>query len=204
MTSPIEQLRGRRALPSAETRVLDIADGESDEVIDALSSSTRREIYRTLFEDPATTSELAERLDTSVQNAHHHVSVLSDVGLVEPIDTVYSSRGNEMAVYAPASDPLVFVGESDRVASVERSLRNVVTGLALLGVASVVVQWAAERVWRASLDTASPVGTASYPDGGLSTVETVAWFLFEVVEPGVFFFVACLLVAATVIRLSDD
>ena len=204
MSSPIERLQRRTVAPSAETRVLEIADAESEEVLEALSADTRRDAYRALFEDPATTSELAERLDTSVQNVHHHLSVLSDVGLVEPIDTVYSNRGNEMTVYGPASDPLVFVGERGRATQVEGALRNVVPGLTLLGVASLLVQWAAERVWRSSVESASAVGTASYPTGELSTVETVAWVLFEVVEPGVFFFVSSLLVAALVLRSSGD
>ncbi|MFB6155044.1 MAG: ArsR/SmtB family transcription factor [Haloferacaceae archaeon] len=204
MPSPIEQIQRRTVTPSTEARVLEMADAESEDVLDALSSKTRREAYQTLFEDPATTSELADRLDTSVQNVHHHLSVLSDVGLVEPIDTVYSNRGNEMKVYGPASDPLVFVGERGRLPRVERTLRNAVSGLALLGVASLLVQWGAEHVWRTSFEPVSAVGTAGYPDGGLTAVETVAWFLFEIVEPGVFFFVSCLLVAALVLRLSDD
>jgi DNA-binding transcriptional ArsR family regulator len=203
MSSPIEQIQRRVEATPGETRVLEMADGESEEVLDALSSKTRRAAYRTLFEEPATTSELAEHLDTSVQNVHHHLSVLADVGLVEPVDTVYSSRGNEMTVYGPASDPLVFVGERAAVPQVRQSLKNVVTGLALVGVASLLVQWAAERVWRTSADSLAAVGTASYP-GGQSTVDRLAWLLFEVVEPGVFFFVGCLIVAALVLQFSED
>lgn len=204
MSSVIERIQRRNGTPAAQARIVDIADAEADEVLDALSADTRRATYQALFDDPATTSELADRLDTSVQNVHHHLSVLQDVGLVEPVDTVYSSRGNEMNVYGPASDPLVFVGQQDQAARVERSLANVVSGIALLGVASLLVQVAAERFWQTSVDPATTVGSAGYPTGSVTTVETLAWVLFEVVEPGVFFFVACLFIAGVLLQISGE
>lgn len=180
-----------------------MADTESEEVLGALSSKTRREAYRALFDDPATTSELAARLDTSVQNAHHHLSVLRGVGLVESVETVYSSKGNEMTVYGPANDPLVFVGDEEGPLGDTQWLTDVVSGLALLGVASLLVQWATERVWQASIASPSTVGTASYPGTDSSLFETAAWVLFEVVEPGVFFFVSCLVVVAAIVYVTE-
>ncbi|GAA0232863.1 ArsR/SmtB family transcription factor [Halobaculum roseum] len=198
MASPIERLRGRTARPATESRVIDLAGEESEDVLDALATGTRRQLYLSLFDSTATTSELAERVDTSVQNVHHHVSVLRDVGLVEPIDTVYSEKGNEMTVYGPASDPLVLVGDHRHVGSDDVSLADLGAGVGLLALASVVVQWAAERVWTQVSTVPGAVGTASYADGGSSLVATIAWFVFEVVEPGVLFFVAGLLVAVLV------
>lgn len=198
MSDIIERIQDREIDSPAQTRIVEIADTEADEVLDALSAETRRETYQALFDDPATTSELADRLDTSVQNVHHHLSVLENVGLVEPMDTVYSTRGNEMSVYGPASDPLVFVGEQGQTAQVEQSLANVVSGIAVLGVASLVVQFAADRLWASSIEPARPVGSAGYPTQGMTLLDTIAWTVFEILEPGMVFFVACLLIAALV------
>jgi len=185
-------------------RVVEMGDAEAHEVFDAMASETRRATYEALFEEPATTSELAERLDTSVQNVHHHLSVLQDIDMVEPVDTVYSNQGNEMNVFGPASDPLVFVGEDEAAPRVERSLKRVVSGLALLGFASLIVQWATERFWAANIDPASPVGSSSYPGGEVGLLDSLAWLLFEVVEPGVFFFVACLFVSALLLHAFEE
>lgn len=204
MSSPIERIQNRGEPSAVEARILGITDTEAEEVFEALSADTRRRTYQALFESPASTSELADRLDTSIQNVHHHLSILEDVGLVEPVDTVYSSRGNEMKIYAPASDPLVFVGEKDRRMPVEQSLKNIVAGIALLGIASLIVQFVAERFWQRAVATSSTVGTASYPVGEVTLVEQLAWVLFEVIEPGVFFFVGGLFVAALLLRLPVD
>lgn len=203
MTSTIERLQNRSATTDPQLRVVEMGDDEADDVFDAMASETRRATYEALFDEPATTSELAERLDTSVQNVHHHLSVLQNIDLVEPVDTVYSNQGNEMSVYGPASDPLVFVGEREQAGRVERSLRNVAVGLSLIGLASVAVQVIAERFWRATVEPTSPVGSSGY-SGAEGAVETLAWVLFEVVEPGVFFFVSCLLVTGFLLFAFDE
>ena len=198
MASPIERLQTRTGTPNERARVLELADGDTDEVLDALSSKTGRRAYRALFEEPATTSELADRLDTSVQNAHHHLSNLREAELVESIDTVYSRKGNEMTVYGPASDPIVFVGDDERFPAVERSLTGVVTGLGLLAVASLLVQWAAERLLATGAgpaDSAAPASTAS-PDP--TSGEMLSWMVVGALQPGVLFFTGCLLIAAIV------
>ena len=199
MASPIERLQQRTESPDERARVLGMTDDDADEVLDALSSDTRRRVVRALFEEPATASELADRLDTSIQNLHYHLTTLEESGLVEPVETVYSAKGNEMDVYAPASDPLVFVGDDDRFPVVERSLGNVVTGLALLAGASLLVQWGAERLLRPAIAASNNVGPASAASLDPSTTGTPAWLLFEVLEPGVVFFAGCLLVAALVV-----
>ena len=179
-----------------------MADGDADEVLDALAPETRRRTFRALFDEPATTSELADRLDTSLQNVHHHLSTLREAELVEPIDTVYSEKGNEMTVYAPASDPLVFVGDGDRLGPVERSLSGVVGGLGLLAAASLLVQWAAERLARARLP-ADDIGPASSVPADPASSESLAWLVFSVLEPGLLFFLGCLVVAGLVALVGE-
>jgi predicted transcriptional regulator len=111
-------------LPTREPVETDV-DGQfvslddAGSVIDALASGTSRSIMSTLYESPRTASDVAEAVDTSMQNADYHLNKLRDAGLVEVVDTWYSSKGTEMDVYAPASDPLVmFVGRTDTEAPV--------------------------------------------------------------------------------------
>jgi len=195
----IERLQTGTASPDERLRVLDVAGEETDEVLDALSSETSRAMFRTLFEEPATPSEIAERVDTSVQNVNYHVSNLETAGLVEPIDTRYSEKGNEMTVYGPATDPLVFVGNHDIRPRVRRSLSDVVSGLAVLGLASLFVQWGAERL----VDSPNGAGAVGPASPGAASEWTLTWLVFEVLEPGLLFFVGCLLVLAVVVLATD-
>ncbi len=122
MADFIERLQQRSSEPTQQPRIMEMDDEGADEVLSALSPTTRRRLYRALFTEPQTTSELAESVDTSIQNVQYHLETLQDAGLVEPVETVYSGKGNEMTVFAPASDPLVFVGDADRLPAINESL----------------------------------------------------------------------------------
>ncbi|WP_435362084.1 ArsR/SmtB family transcription factor [Haloarchaeobius sp. DFWS5] len=201
MSGLIDRIQSRTTTTDERTRVIEMADADADTVLDALSSDTGRTIFRTLFEEPGTASELAARLDTSVQNTHYHLTNLREAGLVEQIDTVYSEKGNEMTVYGPATDPLVFVGNEDRMPVVEQSLAQLVVGLGLLGVASLLVQWGAERLVVGGGHKSSPGGAVG-PAGWDAVPDvadgTLGYLVFEVLEPGLLFFAGCLVAAALV------
>ncbi len=194
MSGLIDRIQDRTATSDERLRVLDVEGEETDDVLDALATDTRRAVYRALFERPRTASEIADAVDTSVQNVHYHVSNLEAAGLVEPVDTRYSEKGNEMTVYGPASDPLVIVGNEEVRPRVQRTLTDVVGGIGLLGVGALLVQWGAERVARPSIGGAG-AGPAS-PNATVGEPGSLAWLVFDVVEPGVLFFFACLAVAA--------
>ena len=200
MPGLIDQIQQRTAAPDETPRVLDVDERAADEVLDALASDTGRALFRTLFDQPGTPSEIADRCDTSVQNAHYHVTNLREAGLIEPIETVYSEKGNEMTVYGPASDPIVFVGDGDLRPRLQQSLTDVVAGLGLLGLASLFVQWGAKRLANPAtngvLGPASP--TAASPDPGGS----LAWLVFEVFEPGLLFFCGCLAVLGLAVTVA--
>lgn len=100
-------------------RVLEIGDEESRPVFAALSSETARAILSMVFDEPRTASTLAEEAGTSIQNAKYHLEKLEEQRLVEVVDTRYSSRGVEMAVYGPKNAAIVlFAGEvPDRTAT---------------------------------------------------------------------------------------
>lgn len=81
---------------------------DSELVLDALATDTGRQIIAALDEEALPPSELADAVDTSVQNILYHLSRLENAGIIEIVDTWYSSRGREMDVYAVAADPIVF------------------------------------------------------------------------------------------------
>lgn len=86
---------------------LTISDDSESETLQALSSGTAQSILGTLGSKPKTASEIAERVDTSIQNVHYHLIQLETNGLVESVDTCYSAKGREMTVYGLAAEELV-------------------------------------------------------------------------------------------------
>jgi len=100
--SSILPIRSEPSTGDDEPRVVDLEGEDADAVFSALSSGTARQIVSSVHDDPKTQSEIADAIDTSVQNVRYHLDKLEDAGLVEVVDTWYSSRGNEMDVYAAA------------------------------------------------------------------------------------------------------
>jgi DNA-binding transcriptional ArsR family regulator len=141
-------MTANRLLPggsSVETgdgsEVVSIREDAADEVFEALSSRTAREILAALYEDPDTASSVADRVDTSLQNASYHIEKLVDADLVEVADTWYSEQGREMKVYAPASDSLVlFASDGASSPSLKSRLARLLGVVGVLGAASLVVQ----------------------------------------------------------------
>lgn len=97
----------RSETPSQEgqPRVVDLEGEDADAVFSALSSTTARQIYARLDDEPGTPSDIADAIDSSIQNVRYHLENLEEAGLVEVVDTWYSSRGNEMSVYATTDGP---------------------------------------------------------------------------------------------------
>lgn len=87
--------------------VVELGDDDSREIFSVLASETAREILAALDEEPAPPSNVVDHVDTSIQNVQYHIKRLRSAGLVAKVDTWYSSRGTEMAVYAPTVDQVV-------------------------------------------------------------------------------------------------
>lgn len=85
---------------------------DSEEVLGALATETGRQILAVLHDEPLPQSELAAAVGTSIQNITYHLTRLEDAGIVEVVDTWYSSRGCEMDVYAVTADPVVLCIEN--------------------------------------------------------------------------------------------
>jgi DNA-binding transcriptional ArsR family regulator len=122
-------------------RVVDVDSDDADELVSALGSETAREILSTLHEEPAPPSTIADRVDTSLQNAQYHLGRLEAAGAVEVAGTAYSEKGREMDVFAPADEPLVIVaGGEEESSRLRDALRRLVGGIGVLAVGSLVVQ----------------------------------------------------------------
>ena len=116
-------------------------DEDVSAVLDALSSETAREILNTVYEDPGTPSELADRLGMSIQKVSYHLEKLEDEELITVAGVQYSEKGQEMKVYEPPEDPLVlFVGTQERKQSLRSLVRRVLPIVGILTAASVMLQ----------------------------------------------------------------
>ncbi|WP_254272765.1 ArsR/SmtB family transcription factor [Haloarcula marina] len=131
------------AVPDAEPRVIGVDSEDADDVLSALSSETARELLAALNREPAPPAELADRVDTSLQNAQYHLKKLRKAGAVEVVDTAYSEKGREMDVFAPANQPLVIcAGDEQETSGLRAALSNLLGGLAVVALASLFVQQA--------------------------------------------------------------
>lgn len=92
---------------------VDMSTDDATPIFKTLSSKTARQIFTQLHESPKTASDLAETVDTSLQNTVYHLNALVRAGLINIVDTWYSSRGLEMKVYAPRHEWLVLVAGPD-------------------------------------------------------------------------------------------
>lgn len=111
----------------ADPRVVGLTE-ETDQVFSVLRSETARSILLALYDNPTVTSELAERVGTSLQNTQYHLANLHEAELVEVVDTWYSEKGKEMNVYAPTGEPLTLVIGDTESADTCRQILNAVAG----------------------------------------------------------------------------
>ncbi|WP_435333792.1 ArsR/SmtB family transcription factor [Haloarchaeobius sp. TZWWS8] len=156
--------------PGEQTpRVVDLEGDDADKVFSALSSDTARQIYTCLNEEPRTPSDVAEAIDSSIQNVRYHLEKLEDAGLIEVVDVWYSSRGNEMNVYAPASGPLIVSGDEQQSSRIRGALSRLVGGIGALAAGSLFVQYALPRLLGGPTAVSSggdPGGEGGSGDGG--------------------------------------
>jgi len=153
-------------------RVIGVDSDDADDLLAALQSETARDLLAALYDDPATPSALADEVDTSIQNVRYHLEKLTDADLVEVADTVYSEKGREMNVYAPAAKPLVvFAGSDDETPGLEAALSRLLGGLGVLGLSSLVVQRFASE---GSLLPSLTMGSSGDAGGGAGGSEEVA------------------------------
>ncbi|KTG29518.1 ArsR/SmtB family transcription factor [Haloferax profundi] len=147
-----------------DPRVIGLDSDEADDLLGAISSSTARSVLASLHESPATPSDLATDVDTSLQNVQYHLGNLSEAGLIEVTDTRYSEKGREMNVYAPADRALVVVaGREDDTNGLKSALTRLIGGIGVLGIGGAVLN----RLARTG--SVFPFATTGGADGGVES-----------------------------------
>jgi DNA-binding transcriptional ArsR family regulator len=188
----------------ADPRVVGLDDDEAGDVMAALSSETARAVLAALHDDPASASAVADRVDTSLQNAQYHLGRMGDAGLVEVVDTVYSEKGREMKVYAPADRPLVvFAGRESDSEGLASALRSLLGAVGVLALASLAVQVALRGL--------PPIGaqTGAGGDQGVSTESATAADAADAagqalgLPPGLLFFLGGLVVLVGILAVRE-
>jgi len=138
-----------------EPRLVGVDDPEAETVLSAISSTTARQILDLVYENPRPASELADELDSSLQNVSYHLERLEDAGILEVVEVWYSERGREMDVYAPGNSALVlYAGAEEAKPSLSDALHRALGGVGVVGLTSALVHTHAT----ASTDTGSDVG----------------------------------------------
>ena len=92
--------------PRERTSIV-VDDEQPTDVLQTVSSDTAQWILATLDDEPATASDVADAIDTSVQNAKYHLDRLREADLIETVGTWYSRKGTEMTVYALSVEEIV-------------------------------------------------------------------------------------------------
>ena len=168
-----------------EPRVLDIDGRDADDAFDALASETARKVLAATYEEPRTPTEAHGQVGTSLQNVHYYLDNLQDTGLVEPVGTGYSSKGNEMTVYAPASEAaILFAGDDGDGARLRDHLKRLFGLVLTVGTATAVfaavLDWfAPESGGAVTSDDAMRAADAPAQEaaGAAATVDPVVAFL---------------------------
>lgn len=137
-------------LPSRGPDVSTVQEGEMEVVgvdedveplIDALSSDTARAVLNAIYDEPGTASEIADRLDMSIQKVSYHLDKLDDQDLIVVAGTRYSEKGQEMKIYRPPDEPVVlFVGTRERKDSLKTMVKRLLPMIGVLALASVVIE----------------------------------------------------------------
>lgn len=130
-----------------EPSILYVDNDQTKRVLNALSSDTTLSIFRVLTDRGLSTSEVADELDMSTQNATYHLRKLQEADLIEVIDTCYSEKGREMEIFAATNDPkVVILGTSDERSNLRQVFKNMAGVLGLPAVFLAIGAWASGLV----------------------------------------------------------
>lgn len=188
------------SIPTSETRniyidkdnvrVIGMKSSEAEDILDALSSETTRQIFLDLYETPSTISELSENSDDSIQNTKYHLQKLEDTGIIEKVGEQYSKKGNEMDVYGSSNDGIIFVVDDenrDTKETLKRAIKNFSVPILSMTILSTIGYFLTEKYNNykiQKLDSSKDVGIESQPnieatrDTSMTTLDS----LFKIFE----------------------
>ncbi|MFB6154080.1 MAG: ArsR/SmtB family transcription factor [Halodesulfurarchaeum sp.] len=159
--------------PEGEPRVIGVDEEEAADLLSALSSETARSLLAEIHEEPGTPSNLADRTDTSLQNAQYHLEKLESADLIDVIDTRYSEKGREMNVYGAEDAPVVlFAGSREHGQDVRSALTSLIGGVGVVALGAVLVQELFGRGIGALFGAGGASGAAPVP--GTTQEQTMA------------------------------
>ncbi len=190
----------------ADTEVWDLSSDEAAAAIETLNAETAREILATLYEGPSTASEIATATDNSLQNVNYHLGNLREANLIEIADTRYSSKGTEMKIYRPRRNAVLLLSRPSTAERIKDLVSRLVLGIAVVGIGAIAFRTIALAIGlnpvERSGDDVATTEAAGGTDGALqpsmdavSTTEQLPLLL----DPGVVFFLAGLLVLLTIL-----
>lgn len=169
----------------ADPDFLELDDETAGQIFDALGSETSRSALSVCYEEPQTASDLADELDTSIQNASYHVEKLTAAGLLEPVKTRYASNGREITVYGPTKEAIVLVaGDTSLRERLEKAARHLFGPVLLAAVLSVGV-----GLWAG---TDRGLGRGVDDESGVPGTETV--LAFDWMTAITAFLIGCLII----------
>lgn len=180
--------------PTSDSFLVNIDDEAADEVFAALSSSTAREILAALYDEPQTASDVANAVDTSLQNTKYHVDKLVDADLIEVVDIWYSEHGREMKVYAPSNSSVVLVASNESALdSLREAIKRLIGAIGLLGFVSFGIDRVIQILGRPSSADTTP---QSIEIGG-HTLDPINTGI-QMISPSVLFFAGGLFVLSLI------
>lgn len=120
-------------------RVIDLTADDADDVFAALSGETAREILDRIYCEPMTMTELAEELETTVQNVDYHMRKLANADLVSIADTVYSEKRREMKVWGPSYTSIAIIGTRSPLDYIKGQLHTILGVFIILAGATALL-----------------------------------------------------------------
>lgn len=115
--SQILPKKGSQEIEVSDPKVIDLGSDEAEIVLDSLSSKTTRDVFMTVYEEPSAKSEIADKIDNSIQNTKYHIDKLEEASLIESKRTDYSEKGNEMDVYGPTNEAVILLASDEETKS---------------------------------------------------------------------------------------
>lgn len=179
--------------PPDDPDVFALNEDDASDALDALAAETARQILTELYERPRSPTELQGEVGTSLQNVHYHLDNLESTDLIRQVGTRYSEKGNEMAVYGPASEAVVFVaGESE--SRIKRAFSRILGAVALLAGGSLVFGAAVERWLAPEPEPPDPSGPGIMSESLRTTTEVI-----NAIDPALAFFIGGLFALVLVV-----
>lgn len=155
----------------ADPDLVGLDDDTADQIFDALAAETSRAILSACYERPRTASDLADELDTSIQNTSYHLDKLEAAELLAPVETRYGTNGRELTAYGPTREAIVLVaGDSSFRERLETAARRLFAPVVLVALASIVAGVLAGTDWGFG-----PVEDAA-PQPGMTGTEGIIGF----------------------------